>query len=169
MKLQFKDWLMETTDLRGIHAQLKQMLPAWPDYIIDDMLVAGFRNPDGFKSIEDAKDYLDNEFPQQYGRRADRAKWAMMSIDVNMNAWDSVTMQTLPQRVAGDTHQGPSNKNDAARNAYAASSLTGSSYQEPIIVAKMGGKYQLIEGWHRVIELLKKFPQGTQQQAWVMS
>jgi len=153
----------------NVLAQLKQLLPNWPDYIIDDMIMAGFRNPNGFKTIEDAKNYLDTTFVQQYGRQANQVRWQQMPVNINMNVFDSVTMQTLPQRVQGEEHQGPTNKNDASRGAFAADSLQDkTSYDEPVILAKMGSKYQLIEGWHRVIQLLRSFPQGTTQKAWVM-
>lgn len=161
----------EAIDRTSIFGQLKQILPTWPDYVINDMIMPGFSNPNsGWKTIEDAKRYLETTFLQQYGKRANQVRWRLMPVNIKMDIFDSVTMQTLPQRVQGEKHQGPPNKNDTDRGQYAAKSLQGkTSYEEPIILAKLGGKYQLIEGWHRVIELLINFPQGTMQQAYVMS
>jgi hypothetical protein len=32
--------------------------------------------------------------------------------------------------------------------------------KEPIILIKNGNKYELLEGWHRTIQLFEKYPKG---------
>lgn len=176
----FQKWVKDTRDeaivevneLNDIRSQLKQMLPNWADYPFDDMIMAGFKNPNsGWKIVEDAQRWLTTEFPRYYGKQANQVRWQQMPVNIRMDIFDDETIRNgqLPERVQGAAHQGPSNKNDADRTAYASKSLQGkTSFDEPIILANMDGKYRLIEGWHRVIELLKTFPQGTMQQAWVM-
>lgn len=39
--------------------------------------------------------------------------------------------------------------------------------EEPIIVTKINGEYELQEGWHRVIQALILWPEGYEQNAWV--
>ena len=58
---------------------------------------------------------------------------------------------------------------DAERHATQATlaAQQGGVRDEPVILKKVGNKYELIEGWHRTIQHFKQFPNGYRGPAWI--
>ncbi len=70
----------------------------------------------------------------------------------------------LEARIGGERHTAPK---DVERHATQKELLAKKgTAPEPVIIAKTREGYDLIEGWHRVIQELIKFPEGYERKAW---
>lgn len=133
-------------------AQLKQSFPFMPNYVLKDLV---------YKNIKDDMQSIDH-YIQEYSD----IRWRQATLVVTMDIFEPETQQQIRAREGGNSNPNQI-KNDAQRHATQNSLISNGPSNEPIIVEQTDSGYELLEGWHRTIQSLKKWPKGYKQAAWV--
>lgn len=92
--------------------------------------------------------------------------WRLTVLKVNPVNFDNTTIDSFIQRDFGydNTYQVP---NDLERTEYQDKISTSDGKNEPIIVTlQPGGKFRLIEGWHRTMSILRLGDNGDDLKNW---
>ena len=147
--LEFKDYprLKQGWKLDQLN-WFRETFPNMPNYIIMDIFAKKNERPYTYEEMKilvkewgDYKWKLKKDFPISY------------------NIFFEPTIKIMKQREGG--LKNPLNvPNDLKRHQYQAKKIQGNIPTEPIILLKRGEKYELLEGWHRTIQLLNKYPEG---------
>jgi len=127
---------------------LKEKLPNTPEYIIQDFF---------YKNLKDSNQEEINELINEY----QNIKWELKTnFPININIFDGETQKRIKEREGGskNPYQVP---NDEKRHQTQKELILKQGLpKEPIILFNVNGKYELIEGWHRTIQLISLFPEG---------
>jgi hypothetical protein len=151
--------LNETRDQLWTWVQSKFPKTQWPEYVQRDFLYAKAK---GNQNQKDLEDFLD-EIQRDFGR----VKWQLEKLPITLDIFTPKTQRMIKEREGGSSNPYQVPK-DAERHALQQKMIQQKGVSaEPIIVAKLGNGYDLIEGWHRTIQHLKAFPQGYTGPAWV--
>jgi|15BtaG_2_1085339.scaffolds.fasta_scaffold02909_5 predicted nucleotidyltransferase len=129
----------------------------WPKYVVEDMLYTIFKDdPEPF-----------GEWVRQFIGDNPNREWKLIELDITEDIFDDKTREQLETREGGESNPNDV-PNDEERHCVQAELLEKNGIpQEPIIVIEdSDGKYELLEGWHRTIQGLVKFP-CYKQKAWV--
>jgi hypothetical protein len=136
----------------------------WPEYVLRDWLYrntkeVGDMNPQMYKDL--MKSYLES-FVEGHGR----GHWEFEVLDISIDSFTDFVKEDLLKKMGGYINQHV--PKDKERHATQIAKLEkGGVSPEPIIVVETKyGKYDLLEGWHRTTNALKKFGQY-KQNAWV--
>ena len=127
---------------------IKQLLPNTPDYVLQDLF---------YNALKDADPETINSFVNDMKN----VKWELKkNIPINYNTLDDDTISKLKQRAGGKISP-YGIPNDAERHKTQQELINQKCLpQEPIIMFKNGNKLELLEGWHRIIQLLSIYPNG---------
>lgn len=137
---------------------LQSLFPNMPSYVLYDFVYKALKNPVSHTNyrnelkrfVEEYKDY----------------KWRRETLDVALSIFDQETQRRIKER-AGGTKNPMGATNDEARHSTQQKLIAAGPSSEPIIVLKTPQGYELVEGWHRTIQSLQKWPKGYKQLAWV--
>ena len=136
----------------------------WPEYVLRDWLYrntkeVGDMNPEMYKDL--MKSYLES-FVEGHGK----GHWEFKVLDVSLDIFTKFVQEDLTKKMSG--YINPHIPKDEERHQTQMSQLeSGGVSPEPIIVVETkDGKYDLLEGWHRTTNALKKFG-NYKQNAWV--
>jgi len=154
---------------------IQSLVPSWPLYIISDLVAraATGRSP---QEIDEFLQMLANETGYNNPKEMN---WNLENITITKDIFDSQTIARMEERGMGQSnpYQVP---NDAERHQGANTRLkqnpnikvhgySGPSNSEPIILIQQHNKkYELLEGWHRTIQMILEYPKGYQQKAYVV-
>lgn len=144
--MKFKQWLL--TEVRLSFLQyLKEKLPHVPSYVLQDFFYKNLKN----STKEEIQEFLD---------MYKNFKWQLVkNFPISYDIFDDQTLNKLKIRKGGK--ENPFNvPKDSERHQVQANLISKSMPQEPIILLKNGSKYELLEGWHRTIQLFEKYPNG---------
>ena len=136
----------------------------WPEYVLRDWLYrntkeVGDMKPELYKDL--MKSYLEN-FINDYGK----GHWEYKVLDVSLDIFTNSVQEDLTKKIGG--YINPHIPKDEERHQTQLSQLetVGVSPEPIIVVETKDGKYDLLEGWHRTTNALKKFG-NYKQNAWV--
>ena len=136
----------------------------WPEYVLRDMLYPNTKNPDGmdpqeFKGL--VRSYLES-FMEGHGK----GRWENKVLDVSLDIFTEFVQEDLKKKMGGFIN--PDISKDQQRHATQQAQLEkqGVSPEPIIVVETRDGKYDLLEGWHRTTNALKKYG-DYKQNAWV--
>lgn len=136
----------------------------WPEYVVRDWLYrnvkeVGGTNPEMYKGLVEA---FCKNFINDYGR----GHWEYKVIDVSLDIFTDYVRLDLKDKMGG--YINPHIQKDEERHKTQASQIekVGVSPEPIILVLTPDGKYELLEGWHRTTNALKKFG-NYKQNAWV--
>ena len=136
----------------------------WPDYVLRDWLYRNTRELDGmepelYKGL--VEEYLKN-FVKDYGV----GHWENKVLDISIDSFTKNVQDLLKKKIEG--YINPDIGNDEKRHKTQQSQLDkqGVSPEPIIVIETKDGKYDLLEGWHRTTNTLKKFG-NYKQNAWV--
>lgn len=136
----------------------------WPDYVLKDWLYrntkdVGEMDPSGYKNL--VNNYLES-FVEGHGK----GHWEYKVLDISLDSFTDFVKKDLIKKMGGFIN--PDVPSDEQRHLTQQSQLEKQGVsQEPIIVVETKyGKYDLLEGWHRTTNALKKFG-NYKQNAWV--
>ena len=136
----------------------------WPEYVLRDWLYrntkeVGDMSPELYKNL--MKSYVE-QFIKDYGN----GYWEYKVLDISLDSFTDFVKDDLKKKMGGFIN--PHIPKDEERHSIQQSQLEKSGVSpEPIIVVETkDGKYDLLEGWHRTTNALKKFGQY-KQNAWV--
>ena len=156
--------LTETRD--AAFKWLKNYLPTWPDYVLRDWMYNHFRG-DWDASGDDPKTVIQRTLDGE--GMTPQTRWKFVpNFHFTFDSLDPDTVRRIKERQGGavNPYGIPS---DAERHATQATlaAQQGGVRDEPVILKKVGNKYELIEGWHRTIQHFKQFPNGYKGPAWI--
>ena len=136
----------------------------WPDYVLRDWLYrntkeVGEMRPELYKDL--VKSYLES-FVDGHGK----GHWEYKVLDISIDSFTQFVQDDLKKKMEGFIN--PHIPKDLERHAVQQSQLEkqGVSPEPIIVVETKDGKYDLLEGWHRTTNTLKKFG-NYKQNAWV--
>jgi len=136
----------------------------WPEYVLRDWLYrntkeVGDMSPELYKGL--IKSYIES-FVEGHGK----GHWEYKVLDISINSFTDFVKEDLKKKMGGFIN--PHVPKDEERHSTQQSQLEKSGVSpEPIIVVETKyGKYDLLEGWHRTTNSLKKFGKY-KQNAWV--
>ena len=120
---------------RGLYRSLRQKYPNIPEYVFHDVYRVGMDEIPLYKAFN-------------------RLQWRLQVITVNLGDFSPDTRRRIMERQFGSSnpYQVP---RDEERMATQKKLATGTGENEPIIVVKRVDGYELHEGWHRTMNLLK--------------
>ena len=128
---------------------LKTKLPNAPSYIIKDFF---------YGNLKDANQKDIDDIIREYSN----IKWELKKdFHISYDIFDDETIRRLKEREGGSKNPYEVPKDTERHNTQKELILKRGLPKEPIILIKgSDGKYELLEGWHRTIQLLNMFPKG---------
>lgn len=137
---------------------IRKSYPNLPEYIINDFLSdKDFRG----KSELEILFFLKEEIPYYF-----KNDFKLKIIEVNPEDFTEETIRAFIDRDFGniDTYLVPKDKE---RMDYQRKIATSKGMNEPVIIIRhKNGKYELIEGWHRTMSILKLGDNGEDLKNW---
>ena len=151
----------QITELRDrMYQYIKSIVPAWPDYVVQDWLYKGGKT-----------DTKDNIIEKISGAGlTPNSKWQLVpNMKFTMDMFDPMTKQRLVGRAGGTSDLGMGIPKDKERHATQAAlaQQQGGVRKEPVLLIKTAKGYELLEGWHRTIQHFAKYPEGYTGPAYV--
>jgi len=136
----------------------------WPEYVLRDWLYRNTKDtdgldPQGYKGL--VRSYLES-FMEGHGK----GQWEYKVLDVSLDIFTEFVQEDLKKKMGGFIN--PDINKDEQRHATQQDQLEkqGISPEPIIVVETRDGKYDLLEGWHRTTNALKKYGEY-KQNAWV--
>lgn len=127
---------------------LKGVLPNVPEYVLQDFFYSNLKNATKEEITEMVKEYSN-------------VKWELKTnFPINYNIFDAETVKRLKEREGGSKNPYQVPNDEKRHNTQKELILKQGLPKEPIILFSVNGKYELVEGWHRTIQLLNMFPEG---------
>jgi len=138
---------------QGLLNYLKQQLPNFPDYVIQDWVYKMIKKDDNINTAEGIQDWIDNQLKD--------LKWeTKTNFPITMDIFGDKTQQELKSRIGGEIRQDVDKDIERHKTQQKLLKSQGIS-KEPIILFKTkDGKYELGEGWHRTTQAFKMYPEG---------
>ena len=139
---------------RGALEYFTKEFPNMPRYVLFDFVYKNFKhNP---------KDVTQNSYFKQFVGM----KWKKEVVTVTLDMFDSETQEKIKERAGGSNNPFRIYK-DAERHAKQRELQSLGPSEEPIILIATPEGYELLEGWHRTIQALRKWPKGYRQNSWI--
>jgi hypothetical protein len=131
----------------------------WPDYVVYDWQYKQAKCITDQAQLTDWIQGIKKDYSVQ--------QWSLQTIHITLDIFTQKTQKMIKKRKGGTVNPYKVPK-DAERHAIQAALLEKNGIsREPIIVFKTKKGYELVEGWHRTIQALNKYPQGYVGPAWV--
>ena len=135
-----------------------------PDYVLRDWL---YRNTKEVGQMEPAlyKDLV-SKYLESFVEGHGKGHWEYKILDISLDSFTDFVKNDLSKKMGGFIN--PHIPKDEERHQLQKSQLEkkGVSDEPIIVVETKDGKYDLLEGWHRTTNALKKFG-NYKQNAWV--
>lgn len=127
----------------------------WPKYVIKDWL---------YKKDNDVKGMLSlvNWFTDNFGY----GHWEYRVINASFDVFTDDTQDLLVTKMGGKLYDFVPNDEERHNRQRDNLEKNGVSSEPIILFLETNGKYELLEGWHRTTQALKKF-ENYKQNAWV--
>jgi hypothetical protein len=133
---------------QGLLRLLREKLPNVPEYVLNDLFYKNLKDVNQTELIDIINDYTNYQ-------------WTLVDdFPVTYDIFNQDTRKRLAARSGGkeNPYQVP---NDAQRHKTQRELMASRGMPtEPLILLKDGDKYELLEGWHRTIQLLNVYPDG---------
>jgi len=140
------------TKVAGYTQYLETIFPKVPKYVLKDMIYGMFKKDPAY-----AKKWKDTWLTDW--------NWKKETLVITLDSFDDWTKNKLQKRMRGENPDLV--PRDTERHTVQKKRLQQGPSSEPIIVREQSDGYQLLEGWHRVIQSLLMWPKGFEQDAWV--
>ncbi len=152
---------------KSFYNRLKKEFPNAPEYILKEFVTNVLCGDDeSFKTI--MGQYHGDPIPFLGGKIYDylNGNWKLKVIEVNPEDFTDNTVNAFLERNFGEV-DAYMVKNDKERMDVQRKLATPTGKNEPIIVIKhKDGKYEMVEGWHRVMSTLKLGDNGEDLKNW---
>jgi hypothetical protein len=138
----------------------------WPDYVLRDWL---YRHTKDFSPEKETRDEFVNSvksYLESFVNGHGKGHWEYKELDVSIDIFTEFVQEDLKKKMGGFIN--PDISKDQQRHATQQAQLEkqGVSPEPIIVVETRDGKYDLLEGWHRTTNALKKYGEY-KQNAWV--
>lgn len=136
----------------------------WPDYVLRDWLYrntkeVGEMRPELYKGL--VKSYLES-FVEGHGK----GHWEHKVLDISIDSFTKFVQNDLKKKMEGFININIPKDEERHKTQQSQLEKQGVSPEPIIVVQTKDGKYDLLEGWHRTTNALKKFG-NYKQNAWV--
>ena len=162
-----RDFIVEYRD--KMFQYIKNVLPAWPDYVLRDWiynLARGTHRAGPGWDPQNPNWKFNREtilkMVAEAGLSPD-TRWSLNPRQqFTMDMWEPGTRQRLIGRAGGSSDLGMGIPRDKERHVTQAAlaQQQGGVRKEPVIIIKTSKGYELLEGWHRTIQHFAANPQG---------
>jgi hypothetical protein len=138
-----------------------------PDYVFKELFYAhdGFFKTTFMEMVEDEDDEhdIDNMFLEWSD-----LKWHNKIIDVSIGDFTPQVQELIKERDFGSVNLEavPDDDKRTLVQRELAAKRTG-GHNEPVILLETSSGYDLLEGWHRTMSILKHEPTGAKLNAWI--
>lgn len=155
--------------LNFIYDKIKKYFPSTPEYIIKDFIDSNlFRFGFEHEGIKKWKETSDKEIPFILAKFPlyIRKNWKLQILYVNPEDFTNQTVTAFIERRFGEenAYLVP---HDEKRTKTQEKLARSDGKNEPIVVFKHGnGKYEILEGWHRAMSILKLGDNGEDLKNW---
>lgn len=142
---------------------MKSLFKDTPSYVFDD-----FFNADGgmWRSLVDEllnKGYDVDDIENEYSDYVN-LNWELKRVEVNIDDFTDKTQETFRSREMGDKFISDI-PDDEQRTLWQRDNVIEGN-NEPLIMFKKDDKYELVEGYHRCMALLKRGDNGGDYSTW---
>jgi hypothetical protein len=144
----------EANPHKKVWAKFRKGFPNTPEYVLKDFFIATFiKEP---KNMEEVIKRFDGDpvpFLGSYWHDFLNSNWKLEILNVNPEDFSENTINAFLERDFGNlnAYLVPG---DEERTMKQREIVKTNAMNEPVIVVKKDGKYDLIEGWHRVMASL---------------
>ena len=140
-------------------AYLKKLAPNWPEYVLKDFVYNNYKN-----YLDEAEEVM-RKWSENIGYKTiQNVVWKFETLSLTLDSFDKDTVANMKKREFGKLNpfQVP---RDSERHMRTKESLqkAGPSKEPIIMVKRLDGKFELIEGFHRTMQSLLLWPRGYQQ------
>jgi hypothetical protein len=138
---------------------LKKLAPNWPEYVLKDFVYNNYKN-----YMDEAEDVM-MKWAQNIGYASIQdVIWKFETLNLAIDSFDKDTVANMKKREFGKSNPFQVGR-DQERTAGAKERLqkNGPSKEPIIMVKRLDGKFELIEGFHRTMQSLLLWPKGYQQ------
>ena len=146
--IDYKGTIKIDEDLDGLFYYLKEKLPYTPEYVVYDWFYKSNKNETQENIEEVINKYKDVEWELKENFR------------MGLNILSDETINRLKEREGGIEKKGL--EGDLERHQTQSDLIKSQGIsKEPIIMLDLKKeKYELVEGWHRIIQIFKLYPKG---------
>tara|TARA_Y100000389_G_scaffold204969_1_gene261394 strand:+ start:2554 stop:3135 length:582 start_codon:yes stop_codon:yes gene_type:complete len=146
-------FISETRD-KGLYKIMRPYFDNTPEYVFRELFYAHngfFKNE--FQGLLDTE-AEDDEIEDTFMEWTD-IKWKKKVISVNINDFTRSSQESMKSRGMGTVHMDhvPDDEKRTELQKELAAKYKGGK-NEPVILIKTGGGYELLEGWHRTMSIL---------------
>jgi hypothetical protein len=137
-----------------------------PEYVLKDFFDATFmKSPQNMKEVIKKYDGDPVPFLGNYWHDFFNSSWKLEILNVNPEDFSDTTVNGFLDRAFGDedAYLVP---DDKERTKIQRQKAKNDATNEPVIVVKKDGKYELIEGWHRTMAALLLGDNGEDMKNW---
>jgi hypothetical protein len=138
---------------------LRSQSPDWPEYVVADMLYKSLRNETIWAELLSYLQFFKKDFAGY--------RWQQQKLFITISIFDPDTQRRMQERGMGSRNPygvpGDEQRHQQQQQMIQQKGVS----QEPIIVRKTAGGYELLGGWHRTMQHLQAYPQGYYGPAWV--
>ena len=137
---------------QGMFSYLKEKLPYTPEYVVYDWFYKSNKNETPENIEEVINKYID-------------VKWELKeNFHMSLNILSDETIERYKEREGGIEKKGLEGDLERHQTQSDLIKIDGNKVitpTEPIILLELlNGKYELVEGWHRTIQIFKLSPEG---------
>jgi hypothetical protein len=146
----------EANPHKKVWAKFRKGFPNTPEYVLKDFFIATFiKEP---KNLEEVIKRFDGDpvpFLGSYWHDFLNSNWKLEILNVNPEDFSEKTINMFLDRNFGEVEMDYLVKNDKERTDTQRKLAKGDAMNEPVIIIRnKDGKYELMEGWHRVMATL---------------
>jgi hypothetical protein len=138
----------------------------WPDYVLRDWL---YRHTKDFSPEKETRDEFVNavkSYLESFVNGHGKGHWEYKELDVSIDIFTEFVQEDLKKKMGGFINPDISKDQQRHQTQQAQLEKQGVSPEPIIVVETIDGKYDLLEGWHRTTNALKKYG-DYKQNAWV--
>lgn len=148
----------------GLIQVMQRILPSWPEYVIKDWIAQPYKKDTDIKNLRfNILKHVLREGLTPY------TTWLYDDkLVFKTELFTDWTRDKLSAGWIGSRNPQLLDLNDDLRYSTQLRLIKENGIsRQPVIVIMTGGKYHLLEGWHRTVQNLKCFPQGYVGPAWI--
>lgn len=156
----------QSNPYREVWNNFKKGFPKTPEYVLRDFFEATFlHSPENMKQVVKRFNSDPKPFLGGYWHNLFNSNWKLEVLNVNPEDFSETTINGFLDRSFGD-EDAYIVPNDKERTKIQKKIAKGDAMNEPVIVVKQNGKYDLIEGWHRTMSALLLGDNGEDIKNW---
>tara|TARA_R110000868_G_scaffold117764_2_gene312848 strand:- start:397 stop:1071 length:675 start_codon:yes stop_codon:yes gene_type:complete len=158
----------EVNPNKKIYEKLRKEFSSTPNYILNDFFRNVIMDNESLKSINntyygDPIAFLEGS---KYWRDYLNSEWELKVIEVNPNDFDDTTLNAFFDREFGEVNTYDVPKDKERMDTQMSMRRSDGNNEPVILLQNPDGNYELVEGWHRTMSILKMGDNGEDVKNW---